>query len=74
MTDFAFAEIMKKFIIDNFFTLFDLYFKLENQMGVLIFVVIVLFLVGGLLILLRSANSHKLPTGIKSQPYSDDED
>jgi hypothetical protein len=43
-------------------------------MGVLIFVVIVLFVVGGLLILLRSANSHKLPTGIKSQTYSDDED
>jgi uncharacterized membrane protein YjdF len=74
VTDFAFAEIMKKFIVDNFLLYLTYIFKLENQMGVLIFVVIVLFLVGGLFILLRSANSHKLPTGIKSQPYFNDED
>ncbi|MDD5215870.1 MAG: hypothetical protein PHQ03_10085 [Methylococcales bacterium] len=39
----------------------------------LIFIVIVLFVIGGLLILLRSANSHKLPPNVKAQPY-DDED
>ncbi len=43
-------------------------------MGIFIFIVIVLFVVGGLLILLRSANSHKLPEGIESKPYSDDDD
>lgn len=43
-------------------------------MGILIFIVIVLFVVGGLLLLLRSANSHKLPTGVKAQPYSDEDD
>ncbi|MEI7796469.1 MAG: hypothetical protein WCI06_07510 [Methylococcaceae bacterium] len=43
-------------------------------MGVVIFIVIILFVVGGLLILLRSANSHKVPPNVKSQPYADDED
>ncbi|MDD5227934.1 MAG: hypothetical protein PHN45_05245 [Methylococcales bacterium] len=43
-------------------------------MGILIFIIIVLFIAGGLLILLRSANSHKLPKGITSQPYSDEDD
>jgi hypothetical protein len=42
-------------------------------MGIFIFIVIVLFVIGGLLILLRSANSHKLPSNVKAQPY-DDED
>ena len=42
-------------------------------MGILIFIVIVLFVVGGLLILLRSANSHKIPHNVKAQPYSDDD-
>ncbi len=43
-------------------------------MGILIFIVIILFVAGGLLILLRSANSHKLPNGVKPKPYSDDDD
>lgn len=42
-------------------------------MGILIFIVIVLFVAGGLLILLRSANSHKIPSNVKSQPYRDDD-
>jgi flagellar basal body-associated protein FliL len=43
-------------------------------MGILIFIVIVLFVLGGWLILLRTANSHKLPpNNVKSQPYSDEE-
>ncbi len=43
-------------------------------MGILIFIVIVLFVAGGLLILLRSANSHKIPDNVKSIPYSDEKD
>jgi len=42
-------------------------------MGIFIFIVVILFVIGGLLILLRSANSHKLPSNVKAQPY-DDED
>jgi hypothetical protein len=41
-------------------------------MGILIFIVIVLFVLGGWLLLLRTANSHKVPTGVKPQPYSDE--
>jgi hypothetical protein len=43
-------------------------------MGILIFMVIVLFVLGGWLFLLRTANSHTLPPNVKSQPYADDED
>lgn len=42
-------------------------------MGIFIFIVVILFVIGGLLILLRSANSHKLPPNVKAQPY-DNED
>lgn len=42
-------------------------------MGILIFIIIVLFVLGGLLLLLRTANSHKLPPNVKSQPYSDED-
>jgi hypothetical protein len=42
-------------------------------MGILIFIVILLFVVGGWLILLRSANSHKLPDDVKAKPYLDDD-
>lgn len=41
--------------------------------GILIFIVIILFVAGGLLILLRSANSHKLPPNVKAQPYENEE-
>jgi len=43
-------------------------------MGLLIFIVAVLFVLGAALLLLRSANSDKLPTGIKVQPYEEDDD
>lgn len=43
-------------------------------MGIVIAVIIFLFVLGGLLLLLRSANSHKLPSNIKAQPYDDEED
>ncbi len=43
-------------------------------MGIIIFIVIVLFLLGSWLLLLRTANSHKLPENVKPQPYSDEED
>jgi hypothetical protein len=43
-------------------------------MGIFIFVVIFLFVLGGLLLLLRSANSHKLPPNIKAQPYKNDDE
>lgn len=36
-------------------------------------VLIVLFVLGSALILLRSANFPKLPKNLKSQPYEDDE-
>ncbi|MEN9595638.1 MAG: hypothetical protein RL236_72 [Pseudomonadota bacterium] len=45
-----------------------------NHMGIFIFIVIMLFIIGGLLILLRSANSHKIPDGVTPKPYSDDDD
>jgi hypothetical protein len=37
-------------------------------MGIIIFIVIVLFLLGSWLLLLRTANSHKLPENVKPQP------
>ena len=43
-------------------------------MGIIIFIVIVLFLLGSWLLLLRTANSHKPPANVKPQPYSDEED
>ena len=42
-------------------------------MGILIFIIIVLFVLGGWLLLLRTANSHKLPPNVKSQPHSDED-
>ncbi len=42
-------------------------------MGIIIFIVILLFLLGSCLLLLRTANSHKLPSNVKSQPYSDED-
>lgn len=42
-------------------------------MGMLVFILIILFVIGGLLILLRSANAHKLPQNVKAQPYEDDD-
>lgn len=43
-------------------------------MWIVLFVIALLFVLGGGLILLRSANSHKIPDGVKAQPYQDDDD
>ena len=45
-----------------------------RQMGIIISIVIVLFLLGSWLLVLRSANNHKLPPNVKSKPYLDEED
>lgn len=42
-------------------------------MWIWLLVVIVLFVLGSALILLRSANFPKLPKNVKSQPYEDDD-
>ena len=43
-------------------------------MGIIISIVVVLFLIGRWLLLLRSANNHKLPPNVQSKPYLDEED
>jgi hypothetical protein len=43
-------------------------------MWIIVFIVALLFVLGSALLLLRSANSMKLPDNIKAQPYEDDED
>jgi len=43
-------------------------------MWIVLFVIALLFVLGGALLLLRSANSHKIPEGVKAQPYQDDDD
>ena len=47
--------------------------KWGNYMGILIFIIVFLFVLGSALLLLRSANSSKIPDGVKPQPYEDDE-
>ena len=42
-------------------------------MGIIISIMIVLFLLGSWLLVLRSANNHKLPPNVKSKPYLDEE-
>ncbi len=42
-------------------------------MWVLIFIAALLFVLGSALILLRSANTPKIPKQTKSQPYNDDD-
>ena len=41
-------------------------------MWVLLFIVALLFVLGSALILLRSAKTPKIPDGVKSQPYDED--
>lgn len=43
-------------------------------MWIVLFVVALLFVLGSALLLLRSANSGKIPEGVKPQPYEDDDD
>jgi len=42
-------------------------------MGWLVFIVVFLFVLGAALILLRTANSGKLPESVKPQPYEEDD-
>ncbi|MEQ1621586.1 MAG: hypothetical protein ABL919_09280 [Methylococcales bacterium] len=44
------------------------------EMWIVLLVIALLFVLGGALILLRSANSHKIPEGVKAQPYDEDDD
>jgi len=41
-------------------------------MWIVLFIVVVLFVLGSALILLRSAKIPKIPDNVKSQPYDDD--
>jgi len=43
-------------------------------MWIILFVIAILFVLGGLLMLLRSAQMSKIPKGVKPQPYEDDDD
>lgn len=43
-------------------------------MWILIFILALLFILGGALILLRSAKIPAIPKHIKPQPYADDDD
>ena len=43
-------------------------------MWIFIFIIALLFVLGGGLLLLRTANSHKIPNNVKAQPYQDDDD
>jgi hypothetical protein len=42
-------------------------------MWIIVFIVALLFVLGSALILLRSANSSKVPDNVKPQPYDHDE-
>ncbi|MCX7093281.1 MAG: hypothetical protein NTY50_07535 [Methylobacter sp.] len=43
-------------------------------MWIVLFIVALLFVLGGALILLRSAKMPKIPDNVKTQPYEDDDD
>jgi len=43
-------------------------------MWIIILIIIFLFVLGGLLILLRSAKLPTIPDGVKAQPYDNEED
>ncbi|MDP1665427.1 MAG: hypothetical protein Q8L79_09915 [Methylobacter sp.] len=43
-------------------------------MWIILFIVALLFVLGGALILLRSANIPKVPDNVKPQPYEKDEE
>ena len=42
-------------------------------MWIVLFVLALLFVLGGALILLRSAKTSKIPDNVKSQPYDEDD-
>ncbi|MGJ0492205.1 hypothetical protein [Methylobacter sp.] len=41
-------------------------------MWIILFIIALLFVLGGALILLRTAKMPKIPKNVKSQPYEDD--
>lgn len=43
-------------------------------MWIVLFIIALLFVLGGALILLRSASAHKLPDNVKAQPYEEDDE
>jgi hypothetical protein len=47
---------------------------MEVQMWIVLFIVALLFVLGGALILLRSAKIPKVPDNVKAQPYDQDEE
>ena len=42
-------------------------------MWIVLFIVVLLIVLGGALILLRSANTAKIPKNVKAQPYEQDD-
>ena len=42
-------------------------------MWIVLFIIALLFVLGGGLILLRSANTAKIPKNVKAQPYEQDD-
>lgn len=47
--------------------------RLGGFMWIVLFIIALLFVLGSALLLLRSANSGKIPDNVKAQPYKDDE-
>ena len=43
-------------------------------MWIVLFIIVVLFVLGGALMLLRSAKMPKIPDNVKAQPYEDDDE
>jgi len=44
-----------------------------DGMWIVLFIIALLFVLGGALILLRSATMPKIPDNVKAQPYEDDD-
>ncbi|MFZ2407608.1 MAG: LPXTG cell wall anchor domain-containing protein [Methylobacter sp.] len=45
----------------------------KDEMWIVLFIVALLFVLGGALILLRSAKMPKIPDNVKAQPYEEDD-
>ena len=46
----------------------------SQSMWIIVLIIVFLFVLGGLLILLRSAKLPTIPDSVKAQPYEDDDD
>jgi LPXTG-motif cell wall-anchored protein len=46
----------------------------KDEMWIVLFIVALLFVLGGALILLRSAKMPKIPDNVKAQPYEEDDE